>query len=498
MLLTINLTALALLLVALLLLARLGGIYPHRPLALLLVVPTFMSFWLIFLPQLWPLVAVVDGMLVLVALFDLLTLRRGDRFDVDRQVGRTASLQKPHHATLTLTNRTGRDQPVVVRDGVPSEFCCEPPQFEVSLPATSRASLHYTLTPERRGAFAIETVFLRLRSRFALWHRQVELPCHSHIDVYPDMKQLGDYALLARTNRLSLIGMRRTRRLGQDNEFERLRDYTHDDSYRHIDWRSTARRNKLTVRDFQANQSQRIVFLVDCGRMMTGEAAGISLLDHSLNAMLMMAYVALNRSDQVGLVCFDNEIRSYVPPRGGMGQMNRLLHGVYDRFPAMVESRYDEAFLHLSTHVRKRALVVLITNVVDEVNAQAIERHLKAIGGRHLSMAVLLRDHALFDSIEEVEELLEAAEEDKRGQVSFPAEQPHLTAENEKRDLTPFVQIADEPLFEAAAAAEILAWRRQVLLDLEHQGVLLVDSFPEDLTGPLVNRYLEVKARHLL
>ena len=90
------------------------------------------------------------------------------------------------------------------------------------------------------------------------------------------MKQLAEYAMLARTNRLSLMGVRRTRKIGQDNEFERLRDYTLDDNYKHIDWRTTARRSKLTVKDFQTNQSQRIIFLLDCGRMMTNEAAGLS------------------------------------------------------------------------------------------------------------------------------------------------------------------------------------------------------------------------------
>ena len=96
--------------------------------------------------------------------------------------------------------------------------------------------------------------------------------------------------------------MRRTRQIGQDNEFERLRDYTLDDNYKHIDWRSTARRSKLTVKDFQANQSQRMIFLIDCGRMMTNEAGGLSLLDHALNAMLMLSYVALRQGDSVGLL----------------------------------------------------------------------------------------------------------------------------------------------------------------------------------------------------
>src|SRR5690606_36023299 len=131
-------------------------------------------------------------------------------------------------------------------------------------------------------------------------------PCHSRINVYPDMKQLAEYALLARTNRLSLMSLRRTPRLGQDNEFERLRDYKREDNSRHNEWRSTARRNKLTVKNFQANQSQRVVFMVDCGRMMTGTSGGMNLLGHAFDAILMLSYVAPARNDQVGLICFSN------------------------------------------------------------------------------------------------------------------------------------------------------------------------------------------------
>jgi uncharacterized protein (DUF58 family) len=275
------------------------------------------------------------------------------------------------------------------------------------------------------------------------------------------MRQLSEYAVLARTNRLSLMGVRRTRRIGQDNEFERLRDYTRDDNYKHIDWRSTARRRKLTVRDFQTNQSQRIIFLMDCGRMMTNQAAGLSLLDHSLNAMLMLSFVALRQGDSVGLVCFSDQIHSYIPPRGGMGQMNHLLHSAYDRFPQLVESRYDDAFVYLDTHCKKRSLVILITNLIDEINAHQVHRHLSVLAGRHLPLGVLLRDHRLFDAAD-------------------------------SRPQTP------GQLYRAAAAAEILSWRHQVLTDLQHRGVLSLDVFPEEMTAPLVNRYLEIKARHLL
>jgi uncharacterized protein (DUF58 family) len=255
--------------------------------------------------------------------------------------------------------------------------------------------------------------------------------------------------------------VRRTRRIGQDNEFERLRDYTPDDNYKYIDWRSTARRNKLTVKDFQTNQSQRLIFLADCGRMMTNEASGLSLLDHSFNAMLMLSYVALRQGDSVGLICFSDQIHHFVPPRGGMNQMNRLLHAVFDRFPKLVESRYDDAFLHLDTHCKKRSLVILMTNLIDEVNAVQVQQYLSVIAGRHLPMGVLLRDHRVFDAAE--------------------------TA-----------IASDHQLYRAAAAAEILTWRHQILTNLQRQGVLALDVFPEQMTAPLVNRYLEIKARHLL
>ena len=479
------------------LLARWGSIYPHRPLVLLLVMPAVLSLWLVPLPAIWPAVAALDGIILAIVLVDLLTLARQSSFGVERRVGLIASLDKPHPVELTITNRSAREQPVWVRDGVPDDLAVDPDEFCVVLTPKSRSTLRYQLKSPQRGEVILEDVYLRVRSRWGFWQRQIREPCRSRVNVYPDMKQLSEYALLARTNRLSMMGLRRTRRIGQDNEFERLRDYTLDDNYKHIDWRSTARRSKLTVKDFQANQSQRIVFLVDCGRMMTGEAAGVSLLDHALNAMLMMAFVALRRGDQVGLMCFSDAIHSFTPPKGGSEQMNRLLHASYNQFPEMVESRYDEAFLHMGSHVRKRALVVLITNIVDDVSANQVRRHLSAISGRHLPLAALLRDHALFDAVDSVEEQFAAMTQ------SIGASQP-----KDRDTANPFASfdphassappLSGERLFRAAASAEIINWRRHVLADMETSGVLLVDAFAENLTAPLVNRYLEVKARHLL
>lgn len=445
-----------------------GRIYPAPAWIVLLSVSLGLSLITVFVPPLLLAVLLVDGILVAVTAGDFfLTLRlTASGITVSRQLPRTCSLGVPVVCELTVENRTGLMLVGAIKDDQPGPFVSRPPEHDLRLPHGGRVTVRRQLIPQRRGAFVLEYVYLQVASPLRLWTRHLRLPCKSRLNVYPDMKQLADYALLARTNRLSLIGVRRTRQIGQDSDFERLRDYSRDDNYRHIDWRSTARRRKLTVRQFQSDQSQRVMFLLDCGRMMTNERHGYSLLDHALNATLMMAYVALHQGDSVGMLCFSDKIHTYIPPRGGASQMNRLIQAGFDQFPRLVESRYDQAFLYLSGHCKRRSLVVLTTNVIDEVNASAIVDYLSNINGRHLPLGVLLRDREMFEAA------------DNPGDASAGSDRFQM--------------------YRAAAAADILLWRDQVLKDLQHRGVLIVDTFPDELTAPLVNQYLEIKAKHLL
>ena len=218
----------------------------------------------------------------------------------------------------------------------------------------------------------------------------------------------------------------------------------------------------MTVRTHQANQSQRVMFLIDCGRMMAGDTGGgLSPLDHAFNAMLMLAHVALLRGDQVGLLVYSSRIRAFVPPGGGATRINRLVHAVHDVFPELIEPRHDRAFVELERRCRKRSLVVLMTNVFDQVNARQIADHLGNVVGRHLPLGVFLRDQDLFALAD-----------------NAPDQGPAL--------------------YSGAVAASMLTWRERVLAGLRLKGALTLDVFPNDLTAPLINQYLQIKARHLL
>lgn len=453
--------------------------FPTRRWIGLLLVPMLCSLMVILWPSLLLVLALIDGMILVIVAVDFFTLPSAGavagpvvddsgnvvgqpgRLVAERTISRTTSIHAATDSEVTLLNGTRRTFRGFVRDDLPDGVRAVPEQHELFLPPLAKATFRRKITPLVRGVVMLENVYVETYSAMRLWKRQITLPTSSQLNVYPDMKQLAEYALLARTDRLSLIGVRRTRRVGQDSDFERLRDYTVDDNYRHIDWRTTARRRKLTVRQFQSDQSQRLMFLLDCGRMMTNERAGMSLLDHSLNAALMLGYVALSQGDSVGMLCFSDRVHAYIPPRGGRNHLNRLLQSGFDQFPRLVESRYDQAFLHLSNHCRRRTLVVLMTNVIDEVNAGQVVDYLGNLAGRHLPLGVLIRDRQIFDA----------------------ADRP-----------------ADDPthLYRAAVASEILCWRDQVIHDLRHRGSLVLDVFPEEMTAPLVNQYLQVKAKHLL
>lgn len=448
--------------IPLFLIARLGRVFPSKKSLWLVTIPALASLSFTIAPSIGWYVVTLDLLAVALLMIDLYTIVPRKRLQATRNCLKIASLGKPHAVELTISNRSRWSCDVEIRDDLPDLFQSKPSEFHLRLRPDSKSFLEYSCHANERGKFELKCVHAKVHSRLGFWNGFFKLPVESEIHVYPDMKQITQFDLLARTNRLRLLGVRRIRRIGTDNEFERLRDYTQDDNFRHIDWRTTARRRKLTVKDFQTNQSQRIIFLVDCGRMMTGHSGKITMLDHSLNAMLMLSYVALRQGDSVGLVCFSDQIHNYTPPRAGVNHINRLLHASFDQHPEFVESRYDSAFLHVSKNCRKRALVVLLTNVIDEINASQIQEYLGSMAGKHLPMGVLLRDHELYNAMDEYQS-------------------------GESTDI-----------YEAAAAAEILTWRHQVINDLNRKGVLTMDVFPDHLTARLVNQYLEIKARHLL
>ena len=447
-------------------------IAPTTKLCQLAMLPLASAILLFAVPGAWPVVVMLDLLLAAVAIGDATTLPRASGFEARREFEPIATRGVRNRIGLVIENRSRRTHEFEVRDDVGGDLETLEPPSRLRLAGRSRGRTSHLILPHRRGSYKLAWIDLRGASRLGLWSVTHRLPVVDRIRVYPALRQISRYALYARQNRMSLLGVRRTRRVGTENEFERLRDYSPGDAYKAIDWRATSRRMKLTVRDFQMNQSQRVVFAIDCGRMMANQSEGEPMFDAALDAALTLAYVAIEHRDEVGVLCFSDRIVRWMPPRWGQGQLRRMIAATHDVLPELVESRFDEALIHLGHQCRKRTLLVLLTNVIDARNAERIRRHILPTVGRHLPLVVCLRDRALSDRVE-----------------AWQGGHAAGAAGDGKRPLGFHI---------AAAAADVLCWRQRVLADLGRAGVLTLDCLPERLTASLVNEYLEIKARNRL
>jgi uncharacterized protein (DUF58 family) len=402
-----------------------------------------------------PLVA-LDLVILLVAVADGLAAR--GNIEVSRVVAEVQAVGRQFPVELEVSNLGRRFLQLRVTDDPPGVAIGLPTSFALRAGEVTRCT--YDARVDDRGAHDFGPITVRWRSPLGLWERQRSVRAEQKVRVYPNFEQLRNHGLKARAEERRLP-VRARRRAGGENEFQRLRPYVAGDPYKHIDWRATARRQKFVTREFGQESNQNLIFLLDCGRLMTAQNGELSQFDHALNAALMLGQSALRHGDRVGLLAFDHKVRVWMPPKGGAKSGARLIRGTYDLFPTLNEPDYGMAFRHLGQRVRRRSLVVLLTAVVDEANAKLTQQLVHALSSRHLAVAVWLRDV-------DMDEILER-----------PA-------------------ASDEDRFLRGAAAELVGWRERTLEAVRRTGALVVDVPPDQLTGSLLSRYMEIKARRLL
>ena len=435
------------------------NLVPTRRLVTLAFAATAIALVAGFAPGVDAAWATLDVALVAMAALDALA-GRGRRIEAERRAAQIFSVGRANAVSIVLHNRSGRalrgtvtDDPIDEADasGLPGAF---------ELAPHGSAALRYEITPSRRGKRALRAVTVRYALPLGLLERQERLELPQDVDVYPDVHAARALEMLRRQGREDArLGSLRVR--GGDTEFERLRPYQRGDEIRHVDWRASARRDDLVVRQYQAESDQNVVFAIDVGRGMRGESGGITSIDRALAAALLTADVALRGGDKAGLFTFDDRPRSFVRPGGGRSGGRKLTRAAYALDAGLGATDYRSAMVFLKTQMKMRSLCVVFTNLLDPRGAKDLAAAVKSLMPRHLPLCVLMRDP-------EVEALALA-----------PAH-------------------GEQDLLVRAAAGETLAWRDGIVRALRNAGALVLDARPEDVTPQLVKRYLEVKARRLL
>jgi uncharacterized protein (DUF58 family) len=325
-----------------------------------------------------------------------------------------------------------------------------------SVPPGGAFSFSYALHPTARGSYDFGGVVGRIRGRLGLVLRQVRWPLETSVRVYPNLEEARKNELYAHRNREISVGLRRMRHKGQGREFESLREFVTGDEIHHISWMATARRGKMMTREYRVERSQNIVVMLDTGRLMTARIGELTKLDHAINAALSIAYVAIAGGDNVGLLTFGRRVQTYLPPSRARDQVSAILESLYAVEPQMIEPSYARAFNFLSVNCRRRSLVIILTDLVDqEASAELLART------RQLPLIVTIGDSDL-------------------------------------RALLKTMPESTGDVFRQSVAEELVRQREEALRRITHAGGLALDVPVGRLSFELVNKYLEVKERGLL
>ena len=409
-----------------------------------------MSVWTVAVPA-WLGICAVAGALLL---SDALLVRRLPVPLGRRVVPGSLPIGVRHGISVRLANPGRRSMRVSVHDHAPPGTEVEGQPQTVTLPAKGWAEIGYRLRPVLRGEIRFGPIELRTHSPLGLWEMNRTTGEAQATRVYPDFAELTHFAILATDHRLSQIGLLQRRRRGEGLEFHQLREYREGDSPRQIDWKASSRMPRLISREYQDERDQQIVLMLDCGRRMASRDDALSHFDHVVNAALLLAYVSLRQGDAVGMLTMSAEPR-WIAPRKSRSTINLILNRVYDLHPTLSPTDYYKAAVDLMLRLRKRALVVMLSNLRDE-DDDALTPALRLLQSRHLVLFASLREGIL------------------------------------SRALTARVDTFERALTHAATA-EYLRSRELTFRGMERAGAVCVDVEPERLPIALVNSYIDIK-----
>ena len=347
-----------------------------------------------------------------------------------------------------------------VIDEVPFIFQRRDLLMKETIKPQEKIELHYSLTPKRRGTyeFGQTRVFASVLLHLAQRRFSQNNPCN--VKVYPSYVKLSDYQILS-SNTASMAGQKKIRKVGNNTEFEQIKDYITGDDYRHINWKASAKSTQLKVNIYQDEKSQQIVSVIDKGRTMQQSFNEMTLLDYSINSALALSHVAFRKGDIPGVVLFDEKMGDYLPPEKHSSQMSKIMEMLYNVQTNFGESDFSGLCINLLKRVKKRSLIVLYTSIA---TINALERQIKylqLINSRHCLLVVFFMEDKLTEKSQEIINNSEGA--------------------------------TTEEYYQAVIAEKLIYDKKIIANKLIQHGIFTILTTPDKLTTSVINKYIELK-----
>ncbi|HNA96638.1 MAG TPA: DUF58 domain-containing protein [Chitinophagaceae bacterium] len=347
---------------------------------------------------------------------------------------------------------------ISVIDELPAQFQERKWLRKLRMETKGKSMLEYKLRPVTRGEYVFHDINVYVQAPLGLVKRRYIFPAQHTVKVYPSFVQMRRYQLLAVSNRLQEAGVKKIRRIGHSLEFEQIKDYVRGDDYRTINWKATARKGNLMVNSFTDERSQQVYCLINKGRVMKMPFDNLTLLDHAINASLVLSNVALIRQDKAGLITFEREIDTFLPADKKPTQMNLILESLYRQQTTFLEPDFEKLFSVIRNRITNRSLLILFTNFESLESLNRALPALKRMAHYHLLLLVFFEN-------------------------------------SELKSITSKQATTLEGIYIKTIAEKFAYEKRQMVKELHKNGILSILTTPANLTVNTINRYLELKTR---
>lgn len=425
---------------------------------LLLATGFVLSF---FVQVLFPVSVTLLWLFIAAGIWDILFLYyRKNTIEIKRNYPEKLSNGDENEMEIQLTS----SYPTKVRARLLEEFPVQLQLRNIALKTTilprELKTVGYQVRPTSRGVYSFGRCHA-LVQRLGLFERKFTLHEPLSLACYPSFIQMRKYQLLATTNRLVELGIKRIRKIGATLEFDHIREYVRGDEYRHLNWKATAKYKKLLVNQYQEEKSQPIYALIDTGRVMRMPFRGLTLLDYAINSALVLANAAILKQDRAGMLTFSKSVADHIPAEKRNKQMQLISEKLYNVSTAFEETEFGNLYAFCNKHINKRSLLMLYTNfeTVDALSRQMA--YLRMLAKTHMVVVIVFQNTELID----------------------------MAKEEGKKTMDVYNQII---------AQKFVYEKHLVIQELHRQGIQTIYTAPENLTINAINKYLEIKARGLL
>lgn len=413
-------------------------------------------------PILLPIAYVVLMVLLSLVLVDIMVLFLSkSKVKGRRIINKQLSLGDENIVRLQIQNKY--NQPISIRiiDELPYQLQVRDFEHYMLLKPEETKELRYPIQPNKRGEYKFGDVNIYVSTVLRLTERRIKLPLHQTVKVYPSILQMKKYELQVFSKTAIFQGIKRVRRLGNNNEFEQIKNYVQGDDIRTINWKATSRRGELMVNQYQEERAQQVYCVIDKSRSMRMPFEGLTLLDHAINSSLVLSNIILRKGDKAGVITFSDKLGAQLPAESNAGQLRKIMDVLYNQKTRFMDANYERLYFGSRNIIKGRSMLLLFTNFESMYALKRNIHLLRKLNQNHLLVVVFFENTELEDVA-------------------------NMSAHKTK------------DIYFKTMARKFALEKELIAYELRKYGIQSILTKPQDLSVNTINKYLEIKSRGML